>query len=245
MPGGSAAETVQRAARATLAAGTARLRTLFAEEFETDDFWIGSEGVVDLERRLSRREERSTAAAKFFDEDAAAARATAADDEPPYITYEQGTTVVFGHEGDWLRLERKQRSLLNDPTFILDLLAERPLADAEPRGEEVVGDAACRRLGGRLDLRDAGLSDEEERAGPLYVEAWIDPSGRLARVAWRFPGTTRPRSPVRPREAPSWRTVELWEFGVPVEIEVPDARAPSRLNLRGRWRVKAAEFRGG
>jgi hypothetical protein len=234
MNGPSAGETVQGAARATLAAGRARLRTLWAEEIAAEHFWIGSEGVVDLEQRLSRREELCTAVE-------AAGRS---GDDLPYVTYEQGTTVVFGHEGDWLRLDRDRRSL-RDPTLIFELLAERPLVDVASDGEERIRDAMCSRYGGRLDVREAGLSRDEERAGPLFVKVWVETGGRITRVAWRFPRVGRPRSPLRPRGGMLWRTIELWDFGVPVDVQLPPAEPPSASSLRGRWRLKAAEIRGG
>jgi hypothetical protein len=55
----SAAETVQRAARATLGKGSARIRTLWDADFNPEKIAFGSEGVVDLTRRRSRREDRS------------------------------------------------------------------------------------------------------------------------------------------------------------------------------------------
>jgi hypothetical protein len=52
-------------------------------------------------------------------------------------------------------------------------------------------------------------------------DVWIDDEDRIRRVTWRRPFMRRPRSPLKLPAFTSWRTVELWEFGTPADIEIP------------------------
>jgi len=226
---------VQAAARATLATGSARIRTLFGQSFDPPVIEFGSEGVADLARRRSVRENRSTkidelaskVAERFpgLDDDEG-------DDEPeePYLTYEEGTTVIHGMAGHWVRHDDEERSW-RDPTLALDLLAVHPLDDARLEAEEPVRGVPCARYGGKLDQRrfDEALGSDpsEKPERTLHVKAWVDPEGRLTRASWTFAQVGRPRSPLRPRHPPAWRTLELWDFGLPVDIRMPDV-APRR-----------------
>jgi hypothetical protein len=229
---------VQAAARATLATGSARIRTLFGQSFDPPVIEFGSEGVADLALRRSVRENRSTKIDELARK--AAERFPGLDDdhepgdepEEPYLTYEEGTTVIHGVAGHWHRHDGDQRSW-RDPTLALDLLAAHPLDDARLEVDEPVRGARCARYGGKLDQRrfDEALgSDPSETPDrTLHVKAWVDPEGRLTRASWVFAQVGRPRSPLRPKHPPAWRTVELWDFGLPVDIRMPDVapRPPS------------------
>ena len=227
----SAAAAVQCAARKTLEQGSARIRTVFDSAFDPDEPAFGSEGLVDLTLRRSMRQERTgkieellqSVAERFpwLDEE------DDDDDSPdePSFTYEEGATVIFGTERWWTRMSTDGRSW-RDPTLVLDLLADHPLDDAAREDEEEVRGVRCVRYGGRLDRRrfnqTLGDSPGDAADRTLHVKAWVDPQGRLVRGSWHFAQVRRPRSPFRPTNPPAWRTVELWDFGISVDIQMPE-----------------------
>jgi hypothetical protein len=62
----------------------------------------------------------------------------------------------------------------------------------------------------------------------LVGDAWIDGRGRLRRVTWRRKTyVRRPRWPAQPSTITGSQVVELWDFGAPVSISIPDL--PHRL----------------
>jgi hypothetical protein len=230
----SPAEAVQRAARKTLEQRSARLRTLWGADFDPDEIAFGSEGLVDLTLRRSMREHRSAKIEEWerklserfpwLDDDDD-------DDSPlePFFTYEEGTSVIHGSGQYWTRVSTDGRSL-RDPTLVLDLLAEHPLDGAAREGEEEVRGVLCVRYRGTLDARrfnqtlGEGPGDAPDRT--LHVKAWVDPKGRIVRGSWHFAHIGRPRSPFRPTQPPVWRTVEFWDFGLPIDIQMPEPSPP-------------------
>jgi hypothetical protein len=144
-----------------------------------------------------------------------------------------------------MRHDHEHRSW-RDPTLVLDLLADYPLDDARLEAEEPVRGVACRRFGGRLDSR---RFEEARGAGPgetpgrtVWVKAWVDPDGRLVRASWLSAQVGRPRSPFRPKHEPAWRTVELWDFGLPVDIQLPDV-TPVALDVdSASWSTVAGDI---
>jgi hypothetical protein len=230
MSGESAADTVQRAARATLAAGSARVRTVTSRRFDPEEVALGSEGVIDLERGRARLESRSDLIDSLFEDD------EEEDDDGPYVVYVDGTTTIQGVEGLWSRDDDRTHG--HDPVLLLRLLAEHPLEDAVRDGEDEVRGARCATYAGRLDSRILAAALGAPRLPApgwrSHVRAWIDPDGRVRRASWRPARVGRPRSPSRPRGAPLWHTLELWDFGLPVAIDLPtDVRTPTdeRMDL--------------
>ena len=69
-------------------------------------------------------------------------------------------------------------------------------------------------------------------------DAWIDSDGRLRRATWAAAYARRPRWPLNPPATSSWRSVEFWDLGVPVAIEIPEFERPRR----GAWIVDLAAF---
>jgi hypothetical protein len=57
----------------------------------------------------------------------------------------------------------------------------------------------------------------------LHVRACVDPEGRLVRGSWSSPPMVRPRHLLRRDIKPLWRIVEFWDFGLPLDIELPEA----------------------
>ena len=91
-----------------------------------------------------------------------------------------------------------------DPLAVIDRLAAG--GEAERRGDNFA----------------FVIPDGRER---LYGDAWIDDAGRLYRVTYRWWRPQRPRTVFgrRPQQTrQQWRTLELSDFGLPVDIEVPD-----------------------
>ena len=74
--------------------------------------------------------------------------------------------------------------------------------------------ASCRRLRFRID------------AELVTGDVWIDDEERVRRVTWRRAFKRRPRSPLKLPPFTSWRTVELWDFGIDVDIEIPTPSPP-------------------
>jgi hypothetical protein len=72
-----------------------------------------------------------------------------------------------------------------------------------------------------------GLSERLLKRFPASIagDVWIDSAGRIRRVTWTTFAVRRPRSPLRTNGAQSaWHTTELWDFGIDVDIELPDIR---------------------
>jgi hypothetical protein len=209
---------VPAAARLTLAAGSARVwERVFLDPPPTKLpitlMEQTVEGVADLARRrvrinaidapgwdaLAERIRRKWPWLDDSEDD---------DDDAEFTTVFADGHRFSGTGGRWFSVEVSDRE--GDPTRILDVLS---LArDGDRLGSEEVRGAACERV---------AFSAPEERG-----DAWIDAAGLVRRVTWRRPLRVRPRA--RPKEEPPklWHTTELWDFGLPVEIEVPEAQPP-------------------
>jgi hypothetical protein len=138
----------------------------------------------------------------------------------------------------------------DNPTWILDALAAaRPAARAGR--DEVRGTACERHTFDAVDLRAAVRATNGAIALPshgnvdhptLSGDIWVDADGLVRRVAWMQP--LRKRRRLRAPEVPTklWRSTELWDFGVPVTIDVPDAqpRDDSGRIVRDLWKVGTA-----
>ncbi|MDA0179392.1 hypothetical protein OJ997_03715 [Solirubrobacter phytolaccae] len=105
-----------------------------------------------------------------------------------------------------------------DPAWMIDALCAARVTSARIDDAHRSFELDLARLHGALEIPPHSASTPPRLVG----EAWIDGDGRLRRVTSRT-GTysRRPRSPV---EAPTQRgseLLELWDFGVAAEIEVP------------------------
>jgi hypothetical protein len=220
--------TPGEAARATLAERTARVRAIADEEFNPPEISFGADGVVDLSTRLSRLEDHSRRVDELAE--MISHRFPWLDDDDqesngPFISYYQGRTAVFGRPGEWVRHDLGARSQ-RDPTLILDLLVDLPLITTAEEGTDAVRGVRCERYGGRLDASQVDMwngAPMEAPDRPLHIKAWVDPAGRLVRGAWRSVLVRRPRSPLAltPPKQPTWNTVDFYDFGVDLDIEMP------------------------
>jgi hypothetical protein len=242
--GPDAVAEIAAAARTTRAAGSARVHArVFTDPPQPPGRDIRSEldGVTDLERRRTRIVQRDigrwwTALAERIvgrwpwleevvdDED---------DDDEPLtmgIVY-TGTKGFFGtDEGGWQVSDEGDVDApahhRADPVWIVEVLGR--VDGAHSRGVDEVGGEACRRFGFGIDVRGhcerLGLTSRRVVGDPLLAgDVWIDAAGRIRRVTWTTFPVRRPRAPWRvPRVVVSvWRTTELSDFGLVVDIEPP------------------------
>ena len=111
----------------------------------------------------------------------------------------------------------------NDPLWPLDALFGARDDAVEVGAEDVRGEPATRyRLSVDLGLADARLpAGVSVPSGPyralsrLPAEVWLDSGGLARRVAVAT-------EPTASADAQVWAVVELWDFGLPVEINPPD-----------------------
>jgi hypothetical protein len=229
------ATEVATAARVTLASGTARVwhRSFLDPPVpRLGAFVTTQEGMADLVRRRMRMELEGPA-----EVDEWAARLLARfpwlgdegeNDERsrPVVVY-TGTRSFLHLADRWMAEgngedEPHTRSR-RDPLWIVEVLEHADEAIA--RGEEIVRDASCRRWEFRVDPAlhpEISASGWKRRPLRLAGDAWIDDEGRLRRVTWTRLRRRRSRWPKRAAPvAQAWQTTELWDFGLPVAIEVP------------------------
>lgn len=244
------ASEVAAAARKTLATDSARIRQVRFREAEGEGREAVSTevGVTDfaavrtrVEQHLSDAVRRAQAMAERYpwlgeEQDEPAGEA------PPVMVF-AGTASFFGAGGRWTVIGagdvdvRRRRH--PDPAWIVEALQQ--VSEAAPRGPgqyEFV-----------LDPDGTGLEVPPWR-GRLTGDVALDGEGRIGRVDWTVVPRRRPRSPVRVESgARVVTTVELWDFGVAADIEVPDVGRdrmwPVRLaqvawDLRRRKRAHAA-----
>lgn len=140
-----------------------------------------------------------------------------------------------------------------NPTWILDALAGA--RGARTAGSEQVRETACERytlepvdLQAAADVADGAIALPPHgglKRPTLRGDVWVDGDGLLRRVTWMLPLRVRRRA--RPREEPPrlWRTTELWDFGLPVDIPVPEAQPPPDDGplLRGMWEAGTSLWR--
>jgi hypothetical protein len=229
---------VREAARRTIATGSARVatRTFFDPPVSN---WLlramemATEGVTDLaERRagiktsapgFARLTTRIVARWPWLDLDGDT-------DDVEYDTVFIGGRCYVGDAGRWLLMDGGGPAPTpQHPTWILDALAgatgARAVATEDVRG------AACERYAlDPVDLRAASANGEivlpphGTIARPtLRGDVWIDGEGLVRRATWIQP--LRGRRRLRPKQTNPklWRSTELWDFGLPVTIGVPEA----------------------
>jgi hypothetical protein len=218
---------VRAAARRTLAAGTARV--FFGTQFEPPQERLAmrlgeirSEGVAHVARRrvrLTRSESPAieTLAGRVLQrfpwlddgEEDEESGAVIVDGVRYFFAGDRAHRIGDAHDED-------------DPTWILHALTgahDGPPGDDDP------------------DVRGVATTSLHATVPPgdeptLHAQVWIDADGLIRRVTWTRAYRWRPR--VRPRKRPPYmfRTTELWDFGLPVEIEVPNLTPPRQRSLR-------------
>jgi hypothetical protein len=223
---------VRDAARATLEAGSARVSqrrfvdppgTLISREV----------GETDFTRRRTRTEvrwedpdgigERLEAAFPWLgdedDDDAAALPAMLYAGTASWFEFPAGNAASMG-DGDSMARRRTH----TDPTWILETLEHVHREDRRGDG----------RFGFLVDLAETGSALEipphrGRRPPRIAGDVWLDEAGRIRSVTWsRFDrARSRDRSDRR-----HWATSDLWDFGAPVRIELPEAAREPPLPLR-------------
>lgn len=191
------------------------------------------------------------------------------DDEDEVSTVNAGTATFIGHGDRWLAVGEDHgdphagRRAPADPLWILEALTTATatcyLADPVtpgPQERALVRGAPCLRVRFRLDLRSAAaMLEGRQMAGMserVTGEVWIDEQSRIRRVTWQRPIKRRPRSPIKLPAFTMWRTVELWDFGTHVDIEIPTPMPDQNPSLReifagltALWQRKRAWQRAG
>jgi hypothetical protein len=144
-----------------------------------------------------------------------------------------GTSAYFGSGDVWSLIAegdpRARRRSHADPLWITELL--RHVDEAWPRGDLVVRGSHCARYAFRVDLNahrdEVELPVFKPHTQPprLTGEVAVDRKGRVRQITWREIPRRRPRARGRAAALPTvqaWETTELWDFGVPVDIELPE-----------------------
>jgi hypothetical protein len=246
------------AREATLGAGTARLAlTRFAEGQPP---WEWEEGLTDLRRR------RTSTSMTLADGDRLVttilerwpwleALGDDADDTSQTVHLGSATYHVAGDRCVEISAgsETGPRSHA-DPTWIVDALAG---ADQVERvGSETVREVETERWAATLDLDRAerALGDSFSAGpydrGPLRADVWVDADQRARRVLWSATRGTRRRPGLFLRDPAilaagprPWTMLELWGFGVPVDIPTPEYHRDRAVLVRAAyhlWRTRRA-----
>jgi hypothetical protein len=241
--GTDAVAEIAAAARTTRAAGSARVHArVFTDPPlpPARDVSSARDGVTDLTRWRTRVVEREIGRWWETLEERIVRRwpwledAEDEDDEDEPLTMDMvyiGTKAFFGtDEGGWRGSDEgdvdapgRHRA---DPVWIIEVL--RQVDGAHARGSDEVAAAPCKRLGFGIDLRGhrerLGLTSRRAVAYPLLAgDVWIDAAGRIRRTTWTTFPIRRPRAPWRDlRDIDRlWRTTDLSDFGLEVDIEPP------------------------
>jgi hypothetical protein len=163
-------------------------------------------------------------------------------DEPMETLY-AGTAVYQRNGEDWWAMvsggdPAATRRWGSDPLWIIEALALADRAREADRTGDLVRGEACRRISFHVDPRHHELQPQSASAstGPvarlftatgtaLSGDVFIAGDERIRRVVWTNARVLRPRSPLTARFAAApqvWSVLELWDFGVDVELDLPD-----------------------
>jgi hypothetical protein len=238
------ADSVAAAAARTAAAGTARLFSAWAADPSAPE--IGDrrcEGVADFGARRARVSE------VLFSEDRAAELfPDRNDDDQAHRELSQPHEMIYAGADAFIRVSGRWTGFFlgdlsgprgpNDPLWPLDALwgARR---DAVEIGSEAVRGVPTTRCRLTVDLARADAlvpAGVSVPAGPyrallrMPAEVWLDEAGLARRVAV----SPEPEGAAGAGER-TWATVELWDFGVAVDITPPrpDEVAPPREAFGG------------
>jgi hypothetical protein len=214
---------------ATEAAGTARVRRrrFSAPPREPDLAASAEEGVTEFARRRTR-----TATTDMSGMKAALAHVPwlgrwlgeYEPDEASWSAY-VGTAQYFATEDVATMMgegdpDAPRRGPM-DPVWILDAL--RVADEAWPAGDGRLAFSVD--PGAHRDAIEAPAHRPQTRPSRITGEATLDASGRIREVTWRSIPRVRRRGPfAQRRDFDLWTTTELWDFGLPVEIELPQTR---------------------
>jgi hypothetical protein len=218
------------AAQTTLDAGTARIRRTRLNA--AGEAWTTDEGVTDFAARRTRvqvthgpqLQERIERLGEQIDERWPWLFGESDADDAPHVAVYAGTAAVHGSGGTWSQLapgdhDADQRHH-GDPAWLLEALTRAHVestATADPG--RYAFELNLTRLHGELELPPHRGSTPPRLGG----EAWLDEDGRLARLVWRnVTYVRRPRQEGEPPSAPGSQRLELWDFGLPVQIDVPE-----------------------
>lgn len=223
---------VAAAAARTVAAGTARLFCAWSEDSPVPQAQDRRcEGVADLAARRAR-----VLQAVLFNERMTAEFLQRHDDDEGLREFSQPQEVIYDGANAFIHVAGRWTGFFladrdgprgpNDPLWPLDALFGARDDAVEIRSEAVRGVAATRcRLTLDLARADAALpAGVSVPAGPyralraMPAEVWLDAAGLARRVAVSAesadPVTTAPGKH-------AWTIVELWDFGVAVDITPP------------------------
>jgi hypothetical protein len=242
---------------ATLAAGTARLAlTRFAEGQLP---WEWEEGLTDLQRRRTATTmtlaegdrvmkailERWPWLEYLDDDDDDGSQTLHLGSATYHVAGERCVEISAG-------LETGPRGHA-DPTWIIDALAGA--GETEPVAGESVREIETQRYATTLDLDRAertlggAFSAGPHDRRPLRADVWVDSEQRVRRVMWsaargrcRRPGLLI-RDPTCASGPRPWSMLELWDFGVAVDIPTPDHHRERAVLVRAAyhlWRTRRA-----
>jgi hypothetical protein len=223
------ASPVADAAARTVAAGSARVLAAWCSGTPVPQARDRrSEGVADLRARRARVVAASFLTDRYADLFAAAGAGRAEDDADGAREEVYDGAACYVRVGDsWTifggLVDPHGPRGPNDPLWPLDALFGAGDDEVAVGTEQVRGEATMRyQLDVDLGLADARLAaGVSVPAGPyralsrLAAEVWLDSGGLARRVAVASDPTATPERQI-------WAVVELWDFGLPVEISPPD-----------------------
>jgi hypothetical protein len=216
------------AAVRTVAAGTARLFAAWC----TGSPLPGAadrrcEGVADLAARRAR-----VSQSLFFTDRATAALSDLSDDDPGLGARAGHSEMIYDGANAYVRVAGRWTGFFladpggprgpNDPLWPLDALFGANEDGVEIGPEAVRGVPAARwRLTVDLARADAALpAGVSAPSGPyrwlsrLPAEVWLDADGLARRISVSS-------EPAAAADAQVWSVVELWDYGLPVDITPP------------------------
>jgi hypothetical protein len=225
---GPVASRVAAAGARTVAAGTARLLAAWCTGSPLPEAADRRcEGVADLAARRARVSQSLLFTDRF------AASVLELDDDDPGVRERAGQSeMIYDGANAYVRVADSWTGFFlgdpggprgpNDPLWPLDALFGASDAAAEIGPEAVRGVPATRcRLTVDLARADAALpAGVSVPAGPyrslsrLPAEVWLDAAGLARRVSVNS-------DPAAATDAQVWSIVELWDFGVAVDITPP------------------------
>jgi hypothetical protein len=214
---------VRDAARATLAAGTARVWQVRWIE-GADAPQTQEEGETEFARCRTRTTIEHAPPPPEWDRLAGSLPwlfGEADDDAPVELN-----RMLYAGTASWTLMPGREPSNIcrgdvdagrrghTDPTWIVEVMGH---ASEEQR-------LAAGHVRFLTDLAQSGapleLPPHRGRQPPRIVgEAWLDDAGRVARATWRRADRTREEDGER---RVRWTTTDLWDFGTPVEIPRPE-----------------------
>ena len=224
--GGPIADRVAAAAARTVAVGTARLLAAWCTGSplpEAPD--RRCEGVADLAARRAR-----VSQSMFFTDGVGAAVLNLSADDPDLL--ERQAEMIYDGANAYVRVADRWTGFFlgdpagprgpNDPLWPVDALFGASDDAVEIGPEAVRGVPATRwRLTVDLARADAALpAGVSVPSGPyrslsrLPAEVWLDADGLARRISVNS-------EPTAPADAQVWSIVELWDYGVAVDITPP------------------------